>query len=117
MQVDIPANNIKSFTGDSAGGNVAAAVTLKLRDEHLTPPLRLQLLLYPALQALDFNLPSYREHAEDPILPKHFVVAALLLYAQGMKTLFLDFCGLGSYLCCGTKRPRPPLCCRESGSL
>ena len=46
-----------AVAGDSAGGNLAAVVALKLREE---VPLRLQMLLYPVIDAGN-NTPSYRE--------------------------------------------------------
>lgn len=48
--------------GDSAGGNLAAAVALKARDQG-GPPLALQLLVYP-VTARDFNTGSYRQNAD-----------------------------------------------------
>ncbi|KAI8482285.1 carboxylic ester hydrolase [Branchiostoma belcheri] len=48
--------------GDSTGGNLAAAVALKLAQESSTNvcPLKLQALVYPALQHFDFQTDSYR---------------------------------------------------------
>lgn len=45
--------------GDSAGGNLAAAVALKARDEG-GPEIALQVLVYPVTDA-DFSRPSYAE--------------------------------------------------------
>ncbi|KAM9200296.1 LOW QUALITY PROTEIN: neutral cholesterol ester hydrolase 1-like [Mergus octosetaceus] len=48
-----------AISGDSAGGNLAAAVCQQLsKDEHLTIRPKLQALIYPVLQAFDFNTPS-----------------------------------------------------------
>ena len=47
--------------GDSAGGNLAAAVALKARDE-AWPTLRFQLLIYPVTDAR-FDTASYRDNA------------------------------------------------------
>ncbi len=69
--------------GESAGGNLAAAVTLKLRDTKFTPMPKLQLLLFPALQAMDFNMPSYQQNQFDSLLPKEVMIGYWLLYMYG----------------------------------
>jgi acetyl esterase len=51
--------------GDSAGGNLAAAMTLAFRDS--ARRLRGQLLLYPCVD-VDFSRPSYRSEANAPYL-------------------------------------------------
>ncbi|NXB71090.1 AAAD deacetylase, partial [Donacobius atricapilla] len=57
--------------GDSAGGNLAAAVAQQLsEDPEVKTKLKAQVLIYPALQALDLNLPSYRDNAEKPLLSR-----------------------------------------------
>ena len=72
------------ITGDSAGGNIASAVSLKLRDIKMDPQPKLQILIYPVTQALDFNLPSYIINQNDPLLQKEKMVAMWLMYAKGM---------------------------------
>lgn len=52
--------------GESAGGNLAAVVCLKARDEH-GPVINFQLLLYPVTDA-DFTRQSYQDNAEGYIL-------------------------------------------------
>ena len=52
--------------GDSAGGNLTAAVALMARDRG-APALRHQLLVYPVTDA-DFSRASYRENAEGYLL-------------------------------------------------
>lgn len=52
--------------GDSAGGNLAAALCLLSRDR-LGPDIRAQILVYPAL-GLSSTLPSYTENSGAPIL-------------------------------------------------
>ena len=51
--------------GDSSGANLAAAVALRARDISL--PLRLQLLIYPVLEA-NFETSSYLAHGEGKLL-------------------------------------------------
>lgn len=52
--------------GDSAGGNMAAALCLKLRDAGQMPFCH-QLLVYPVV-AFEFDQPSYVEHKDAPFL-------------------------------------------------
>jgi acetyl esterase len=52
-----------SVGGDSAGGNLAAVVCLKARDES-GPALAGQILVYPVTNLASFDTPSYREFAE-----------------------------------------------------
>jgi acetyl esterase len=54
--------------GDSAGGNLAAAVALMARDRR-GPALGLQVLVYPVTDA-DFDTASYRENAEGYLLTR-----------------------------------------------
>jgi acetyl esterase len=54
--------------GDSAGGNLAAAVALMARDRG-GPALRFQLLIYP-VTAADFDTRSYRDNAEGYLLSR-----------------------------------------------
>ncbi|MEM7256248.1 MAG: alpha/beta hydrolase [Pseudomonadota bacterium] len=60
-------SNAIAIGGDSAGGNLAAAVAITARDEHL--PLCAQLLIYPVIAA-DFDNRSYRDNAEGYFLTK-----------------------------------------------
>jgi acetyl esterase len=55
--------------GDSAGGNLAAVVSLMARDRG-GPSLVFQLLVYPAVDAPTANHPSYRENAEGYFLTR-----------------------------------------------
>ena len=71
------------YSGDSAGGNLAAAVSLRLRDEKIKPTVKLQILLYPVVQSVHFDLPSYKENQYDTLLPRDIMVAMWLCYAQG----------------------------------
>ncbi|NXY08869.1 AAAD deacetylase, partial [Pteruthius melanotis] len=61
--------------GDSAGGNLAAAVAQELlEDPEVKTKLKAQILLYPALQALDLDLPSYRDNAHKPLLSRSLMI-------------------------------------------
>jgi acetyl esterase len=63
--------------GDSAGANIAAAMTLVFRD---TPQfLQGQLLVYPAV-AFDQDRPSYRENADGPIVAVAHMAAVNAMY-------------------------------------
>ncbi|XP_033759963.1 arylacetamide deacetylase-like [Pecten maximus] len=77
--------------GDSAGGNLAMAVALKLAKSRETtlPPLRTLSLVYPALQMADFNLPSYITYTDGPfLLTKRLMISAWLIYAFGHEEHF-----------------------------
>jgi acetyl esterase len=58
--------------GDSAGGNLAAAVAQMARDRG-GPAIAYQLLIYPALNA-DYTTASYRENAEGYLLTRAAMV-------------------------------------------
>lgn len=72
--------------GDSAGGNLAAALCQRLADRrqegHLLAPCA-QVLIYPALQMADFNLPSYQQNGAVPILLRARVAFYFLQYLCG----------------------------------
>ncbi|XP_033495143.1 neutral cholesterol ester hydrolase 1-like isoform X1 [Epinephelus fuscoguttatus] len=68
-------------SGDSAGGNLAAAVAQELSsDDSLTPKFKLQALIYPVLQALDFYTPSYQQNRAVPILYRPVMARFWLQY-------------------------------------
>ncbi|XP_041275574.1 arylacetamide deacetylase-like 4 [Onychostruthus taczanowskii] len=69
--------------GDSAGGNLAAAVSQTLAGRSDLPRLRAQILIYPGLQALDFNLPSYQQNRGVPLLFRERAAFYSLQYVQG----------------------------------
>ncbi|XP_062988182.1 arylacetamide deacetylase [Elgaria multicarinata webbii] len=63
------------ISGDSAGGNLAAAVAQQLLDDpDVKVKLKIQVLIYPALQTIDWNLPSYQDNENMPVLPKSLMV-------------------------------------------
>jgi acetyl esterase len=67
-QLGIDAKRI-SVGGDSAGGNLAAVVSLKSRDEK-GPAISHQILVYPVTDLSSFSTPSYQEFGEDHYLTK-----------------------------------------------
>ncbi|XP_058151314.1 neutral cholesterol ester hydrolase 1 [Dasypus novemcinctus] len=72
------------ISGDSAGGNLAAALAQQFsQDANLRNKLKLQALIYPVLQALDFNTPSYQQNVNTPILPRHVMVKYWVYYLKG----------------------------------
>ncbi len=60
--------NALAVGGDSAGGNLTAAVSLMARDRS-GPSLRMQLLIYPVTDA-DFDTGSYRDNADGYFLTR-----------------------------------------------
>jgi acetyl esterase len=64
-RLDIDADRIVVY-GDSSGGNLCAGLALLARDRG-GPPIRGQVLVYPAL-CDDGSLQSYRDNAEGPLL-------------------------------------------------
>ncbi|XP_044031501.1 neutral cholesterol ester hydrolase 1-like [Siniperca chuatsi] len=68
-------------SGDSAGGNLAAAVAQELSsDPSLTVKFKAQALIYPVLQALDFYTPSYQQNQAVPILYRPVMARFWLQY-------------------------------------
>ncbi|XP_072210540.1 arylacetamide deacetylase-like 4 [Excalfactoria chinensis] len=72
-----------SVCGDSAGGNLAAAISQTLAGRADLPKLRAQILIYPILQALDFNLPSYKQNQGVPLLFQERAAFYVLQYLNG----------------------------------
>lgn len=70
-----------AVAGDSAGGNLAAACALLARDR-MEPILKLQVLIYPTLDA-DFQTDSYRNNINDAFLTKDLMQIALNAYLAG----------------------------------
>lgn len=74
------------LSGDSAGGNLAAVVSLALADDKdFNQRIKFQGLLYPALQSFDFRLPSHEtcSHVVPDILSARRMVEFWLYYLQG----------------------------------
>jgi len=69
--------------GQSAGGNLAAAVALKLRDDEFQPAIKMQILAYPIVQGLDFMLPSMMQNENAPLLQRKGMAMIVGLYLEG----------------------------------
>ena len=88
-----------SVPGDSAGGTLAAALTLYLRDLEPSMALKFQVLTYPLLQGLDFNLPSYFQnnaHAT-PFTQRPLVAGVVATLIAGLNYHYKTF--IPSMLC------------------
>ncbi|XP_054838088.1 neutral cholesterol ester hydrolase 1 isoform X1 [Eublepharis macularius] len=73
-----------AISGDSAGGNLAAAVCQEMsQDQNETNRFKLQALVYPVLQAFDFNTPSYQQNEVTPVLPRFVMVKFWIDYFNG----------------------------------
>lgn len=80
-----------AVAGDSAGGNLAAAVSQQIQeDPKVEVAIKIQVLVYPALQTIDFNTPSYQQNGNMPILPKTLMVRFWSEYFSRDKLLLKD---------------------------
>jgi acetyl esterase len=70
--------------GESAGGNLAAAAALRLRDSG-APPLSLQVLVCPLLDSA-MTSDSYQEHGEGKFMTTSLLTWAWQYYAKGQLT-------------------------------
>uniref|UniRef100_A0A8C2WII4 Neutral cholesterol ester hydrolase 1 n=1 Tax=Cyclopterus lumpus TaxID=8103 RepID=A0A8C2WII4_CYCLU len=83
-----------AVSGDSAGGNLAAAVSQQVLNAILMSQRKgnnftsAQALIYPVLQALDLNTPSYQQNQDMPILPRTLMVRFWSEYFTSDKALF-----------------------------
>ncbi|XP_067873542.1 arylacetamide deacetylase-like 4 isoform X2 [Heterodontus francisci] len=80
-------------SGDSAGGNLTAAVCLRItamKESLEFPPLCAQVMIYPALQMVDFNLPSYQQNQYVPLLFRTRMIFFYLQYLNGDMSLAED---------------------------
>uniref|UniRef100_A0A8C8B739 Alpha/beta hydrolase fold-3 domain-containing protein n=1 Tax=Otus sunia TaxID=257818 RepID=A0A8C8B739_9STRI len=66
--------------GDSVGGTYTASVCQELVNRRDIPKIRAQVLIYPFLQALNFNLPSHQKNAFIAFLSQERTVLFILKY-------------------------------------
>ncbi|NXS57736.1 ADCL4 protein, partial [Brachypteracias leptosomus] len=66
--------------GDSIGGTFAASVCQELVNRRDLPKIRAQVLIYPFLQAVNFNLPSHQKNAFTAFLSRDREVYFILKY-------------------------------------
>jgi acetyl esterase/lipase len=72
-----------AIAGDDAGGSLAATVALKLRDEDFKPSLKMQVLLSPITQAVDFKLPSMQQNKDGPAVTRAMAAYLASAYVGG----------------------------------
>ncbi|KAM4805844.1 arylacetamide deacetylase-like 3 [Urocitellus parryii] len=66
--------------GDSVGGGVATIICQTLASCPGLPRIRAQIMIYAALQGLDFQSPSYQQNKNVPLLPWTFAFYCLCCY-------------------------------------
>lgn len=62
------------------GGNLAAAVAMAMGQEKSPNPICMTNLIYPTLQFVNFQLPSYRQNPDRPILDAALMMQFALNY-------------------------------------
>ncbi|XP_028596423.2 arylacetamide deacetylase-like 3 [Podarcis muralis] len=78
------------IAGDSAGGCMAACISQSLVNRPGLAKVRAQILIYPGLQAVDFNLPSYQQNHAMPILFRERAAFYILQHVNGEASLLED---------------------------
>ncbi|XP_032992275.1 arylacetamide deacetylase-like 4 [Lacerta agilis] len=78
-----------AIVGESSGATKATAICQELVTREDLPRVRAQVLVYPFLQAIDFNLPSYQQNQSISPLFRKRTVKLGLTYLTG-KTMNVD---------------------------
>lgn len=73
------------LAGDSSGATIAASIAQQLVTTKDLPQLRGHILLYPFLQCLDFNLPSYQQNRSVPLITKKAAIRHGTIYISGRR--------------------------------
>ncbi|XP_077167925.1 arylacetamide deacetylase-like 4 [Paroedura picta] len=76
--------------GDSCGANFATRICQLLADRTDLPRVYSQVLIYPALQGVDFYLPSYQQNRRVPIMWREFVAYFACLYLKKDVSIISD---------------------------
>lgn len=80
---------LQCSTVQTTSSNAPVCVCLQLQhDPEQQQQLKVQALLYPVLQALDLNTPSYQQNQNMPILPRTLMVRFWSEYFTSDKTFF-----------------------------
>lgn len=64
---------------------------LRLRDERFPIPIKLQLLIYPWTQSLDFDLPSMIRNRDGPMLTRDMMAFFAATYTEGYENHLSDY--------------------------
>jgi acetyl esterase/lipase len=81
-EINVDATRI-AVSGNSVGGNMAAAIAMMAKDQG-GPALRMELLLYPAVGA-DFQTASYKAYGNDRFLTTAFMQFGYNLYTPNLE--------------------------------
>ena len=79
------------LSGDSAGGHLAATVSMKLAAEKFSHQPKLQVLFFPCIQGINLNTPSYLARKDGPWLTQPAMAFYYSMHAEGKLNKMKDF--------------------------